>query len=88
MVASAPGHSQSVIRRRVVIPRLSYCTANLVDEGVITNGSDMTVNFRGVGFVREFLCVMDRQIEVPCEFIRTSKHMHYMHAQSSYLQDR
>ena len=70
VVASAPGHNQSVIRRRVVIPEdPNYCTVNLIDEGTIINGSDVTVLFRGVGPVREFLCLMDRQIQVLCEFV-------------------
>ena len=70
MVATAPGHNQSVIRRRVVIPEdPNYCTVNLIDEGTIINGSDVTVHFRGVGPVREFLCLMDRQIQVLCEFV-------------------
>ena len=68
VVASSPGHNQSVIRRRVVIPDdPNYCTANLIDDGAIINGSDVTVHFRGVGPVREFLCMMDRQIMVSCE---------------------
>jgi len=69
VMVSEGGCDRSVIRRRVVIPEgPSYCTANLIDEGAILNGSDVTVNFQGVGPAREFLCVMDRQMRVPCEF--------------------
>ena len=61
VVASTTGHSQSVRGRRVVIPRPSYCRVNLIIEDVIINESNMTVHFRGVGHVKEFLCAFDRE---------------------------
>ena len=68
VVASDRGCDQSVIRRRVVIPEgPNHCTANLIDEGALVNGRNVTVHFRGVGPVTEFLCVMDRQTRVLCE---------------------
>ena len=87
VVASAPGHNQSVIRRRVVIPEdPNYCTVNLIDEGTIINGSDVTVLFRGVGPVREFLCLMDRQIQVSCEFVASKYPCMHAHSEcGTYL---
>ena len=68
MVASAPGSNRTVLRRRVVIPEGSnYCTANLIDEGAVVNGSNVTVYFRGVGPVTQFLCSLDRQRRFTCK---------------------
>ena len=70
IVASAPGYNDSVIRRRVVVPDGSnFCTANLIDDGVVLSGSDLTVHFRGVGPVTGFQCILDRQREFSCEFV-------------------
>ena len=70
IVASAPNYTRSVIRRRVVIPRDSnYCTANLIDEGVIVNGSNLTVHFQGVGPVTGFQCIVDRRTRFSCELV-------------------
>ena len=60
VVASAAGYNQSVLRRRVVIPGdPNYCTAGLIDDGAVVNGSSVTVHFRGVGPVTQFLCLVD-----------------------------
>ena len=70
IVASAPDYNNSVIRRRVVIPDGSnFCTANLIDEGVVLSGSNLTVHFRGVGPVTGFQCIMDRRRRFSCEFV-------------------
>ena len=68
VVALAPGHIQTAVRRRVVIPEgPSYCTANLIDDGVVIDGSNVTVYFQGVGPVKQFLCIVDRQRKFSCE---------------------
>ena len=68
VVALAPGYIQTALRRRVVIPDgPEYCTANLIDEGVVIDGSNVTVYFQGVGPVKEFLCIVDRRRKFPCE---------------------
>ena len=70
IVASASGYNRSVIRRRVVIPRDSnYCTANLIDEGVVVSGSNLTVHFQGVGPVTGFQCIVDRRTRISCELL-------------------
>ena len=70
VVASAPGYTQAALRRRVVIPEgPEDCTANLIDEGVVIDGSNVTVYFQGVGPVKEFLCIMDRERKFPCEIL-------------------
>lgn len=62
VVASAPGYNRSILRRRVVIPEgPNYCTANLIDEGVVVSGGNLTVHFRGVGPVTGYECIMDRR---------------------------
>ena len=68
VVALSPGYNRSVLRRRVVIPNgPNFCTANLIDEGVLVSGSNLTVIFRGVGPVPEFQCILDRQRKFSCE---------------------
>ena len=68
--ASASGYNRPVIRRRVVIPRDSnYCTANLIDEGVVVSGSNLMVHFQGVGLVTGFRCILDRRTRFSCEFV-------------------
>ena len=70
IVTTAPNATRSVFRRRVVIPRdPNYCTVNLIDEGVVVRGSTLTVNFRGVGPVTGFQCILDRQTRFPCEHV-------------------
>lgn len=62
VVASAPGYNRSILRRRVVIPEgPNYCTANLIDEGVVVSGGNLTVHFRGVGPVTGYECIVDQQ---------------------------
>ena len=71
IVASAPGYNRSILRRRVVIPEgPNYCTANLIDDGVVVSGGNLTVHFRGVGPVTGYECVMDRRrsSRFTCEF--------------------
>ena len=82
VVAQAPGYIQTAVRRRVVIPEgPSYCTANLIDEGVVIDGSNVTVYFQGVGPVKEFLCIVDRQRKFPCENVNFSP----FHSESGML---
>ena len=70
IVASASGYNRLVMRRRVVIPRdPNYCTANLIDDGVVVRGSTLTVHFRGVGPVTGFQCTVDRQTKFSCELM-------------------
>jgi len=47
----------------------NFCTANLIDEGTVVNGSSVTVYFRGVGPVTQFLCSLDHQRKFTCEFL-------------------
>ena len=62
VVASAPGYNRSILRRRVVVPKgPNYCTANLIDEGVVVSGSNLTIHFQGVGPVTGYLCIMDQR---------------------------
>ena len=73
MVASAAGYNQSVLRRRecVVIPGdPNYCTAGLIDEGAVVNGSSVTVHFQGVGPVPVFGGSTEK---IPCEFVIAPK---------------
>ena len=70
IVASASGYNRLVMRRRVVIPRdPNYCTANLIDDGVVVKGNTLTVHFRGVGPVTGFQCSVDRQTKFSCELM-------------------
>ena len=69
VVASTTGNNQSVIRRIVVIPRPSYCTVNLIIEGVIISKINMTAHFWGVGCVKEFLYAIDQQTKISCQFV-------------------
>ena len=82
VLALAPGHIQTAVRRRVVIPEgPSYCTANLIDEGVVIDGSNVTVYFQGVGPVKEFLCIVDRQRKFSCKNVTFSP----FHSESGML---
>ena len=75
VVALAPGYIQTALRRRVVIPEgPEDCTANLIDEGVVIDGSNVTVYFQGVGPVKEYLCIVDRQRRFPCEILMLRFH--------------
>ena len=68
IVASASGFNRSVIRRRVVIPRDSnYCTVNLINDGVVVSGNNLTVHFRGVGPATGFRCFVNRRTRFSCE---------------------
>ena len=70
IVTTAPNATRSVFRRRVVIPRdPNYCTANLIDDGVVVRGSTLTVHFQGVGPVTGFQCILDRQTRFSCELV-------------------
>ena len=70
IVTTAPNATLSVFRRRVVISRdPNYCTVNLINDGVVVHGSTLTVNFRGVGPVTGFQCILDRRTRSPCELV-------------------
>ena len=70
IVASASGYNRSVIRRRVVIPRDSnYCTINLINDGVVVSGNNLTVHFRGVGPATGFRCFVNRRTRFSCEHL-------------------
>ena len=47
----------------------NFCTANLIDEGTVVNENSVTVYFRGVGPVTQFLCSFDCQRKFTCEFL-------------------
>ena len=68
IVTSAPNQTQSVFRRRVVIPRdPNYCAVNLINDGVVVSGNNLMVHFQGLGPVTGFECIVDRRTRNPCK---------------------
>ena len=45
------------------------CAVRLIGDGVTVNGDTATVQFAGVGPSNSFLCSLDRQNFIQCEFI-------------------